>query len=148
MKNIFQKFMALLLMVVISIVLAQIEMGSGIALAFALPVGFANLTYPCGEENMGGYMNRILFIPACSVSAVPELSTTEATTAADLVTAAGAFTFNQYLFTLQKAQYSLMPRHRANWTVNHTCKPLNLCTRGHRPKPVRLQGRSTIRLAT
>ena len=84
MKNIFQKFMALLLMVVISIVLAQIEMGSGIALAFALPVGFANLTYPCGEENMGGYMNRILFIPACSVSAVPELSTTEATTAADL----------------------------------------------------------------
>jgi len=93
MKNIFQKFMALLLLVVISIVLAQIEMGSGIALAFALPVGFANLTFPCGEENMGGYKNRILFIPACSVSAVPELSTTEATTAADLVTAAGAFTF-------------------------------------------------------
>lgn len=93
MKNIFQKLMGLLLLVVVSIVIAQIEMSSGIALAFALPIGFANLTWPSGSENMGGYKNKLLFIPADAVTAVPEIVNTEASAAEDLVTAAGAFTF-------------------------------------------------------
>lgn len=93
MKNIFQKLMGLLLLVVVSIVIAQIEMSSGIALAFALPIGFANLTWPSGSENMGGYKNKLLFIPADAVTAVPEIVNTEALAAEDLVTAAGAFTF-------------------------------------------------------
>lgn len=85
--------MGLLLLVVVSIVIAQIEMSSGIALAFALPIGFANLTWPSGSENMGGYKNKLLFIPADAVTAVPEIVNTEALAAEDLVTAAGAFTF-------------------------------------------------------
>lgn len=93
MKNIFQKFMGLLVLIVVSIVIAQIEMSSGIALAFALPIGFANLTWPSGSENMGGYKNKLLFIPADAVTAVPEIGNTEALAAEDLVTAAGAFTF-------------------------------------------------------
>src|SRR5690554_4396150 len=93
MKNIFQKLMGLLLLVVVSIVIAQIQMSSGIALAFALPIGFANLTWPSGSENMGGYKNKLLFIPADAVTAVPEIVNTEALAAEDLVTAAGAFTF-------------------------------------------------------
>lgn len=67
----------------------------GIAMvAFALPVGFGPLKWACGTENMGGYKNRLLFIPACSVSAIPELPE-EITESADLVTAAGAFTFTE-----------------------------------------------------
>lgn len=54
--------------------------------------GFGPLNWPCGSENMGGYKNRLLFIPACAVSAVPELPST-VSDAADLVTADGAFTF-------------------------------------------------------
>lgn len=92
MKNIFQKFLGVLVLVIVSIVIAQIEMGTGMALAFALPIGFSNLTWPSGSENMGGYKNRLLFIPADSVTAVPELPP-EAIAAEDLVTAAGAFTF-------------------------------------------------------
>lgn len=95
MKNIFQKFMCMLILAIISIVIAQIEIGTGIALAFALPVGFANLTWPSGSENMGGYKNRLLFIPVDSVTGVPELSSTTITDAEDLVTAEGAFTFKE-----------------------------------------------------
>lgn len=65
----------------------------GIAMvAFALPVGFGPLKWACGSENMGGYKNRLLFIPSCSVSTIPELPA-EITDADDLVTAAGSFTF-------------------------------------------------------
>lgn len=65
-----------------------------LSFAFALPPGFINLKHPCGSENMGGYKNRLLFIPACSVSAVPELPPiTELSETEDLVTAAGAFVF-------------------------------------------------------
>lgn len=63
-----------------------------VGLAFALPVGFGPLKWACGSENMGGYKNRILFIPSCDITAVPELPA-EITDAADLVTATGAFTF-------------------------------------------------------
>lgn len=54
--------------------------------------GFAPLDWPCGSENMGGYQNRVLFIPACAVSATPVLPSVVAA-AADLITAEGAFTF-------------------------------------------------------
>lgn len=94
MKNFAQKIIGLLFLAVISIVIAQINLEGGMALAMALPVGFGPLNWPCGTENMGGYKNRLLFIPACSVSAVPELPAIDATsTAANLVTAEGAFTF-------------------------------------------------------
>lgn len=66
----------------------------GIALAFALPIGFGPLKWACGSENMGGYKNRVLFIPACSVSEIPTLPA-EVTESVDLVTAAGSFTFNE-----------------------------------------------------
>lgn len=64
-----------------------------VGLAFALPVGFGPLKWACGSENMGGYKNRVLFIPSCSVKAVPTLPA-EITDTEDLVTAAGAFEFN------------------------------------------------------
>ncbi len=64
----------------------------GLALAFALPIGFGPLKWACGSENMGGYKNRLLFIPACSVKTVPELPAVTAASE-DLVTAAGAFVF-------------------------------------------------------
>lgn len=63
-------------------------------LAFALPVTFAPLKWPVGSENMGGYKNFILFIPADSVSATPELPAEIAATE-DLVTATGAFVFKE-----------------------------------------------------
>jgi hypothetical protein len=94
MKNIFQKFLGALVLVTVSIVIAQIEMGTGMALAFAMPIGFSNLTWPSGSENMGGYKNRLLFIPASAVTVVPELPT-EPVASDDLVTAAGAFTFKE-----------------------------------------------------
>lgn len=65
----------------------------GIALAFALPIGFGPLKWACGSENMGGYKNRLLFIPSCSVKTIPELPA-EILATEDLVTAAGAFVFN------------------------------------------------------
>lgn len=83
-----------LLLVTAAIVVAQVNLDAAASLAFALPVGFGPLGWPCGSENMGGYKNRLLFIPACSVTATPELPTIIAT-AADLVTATGAFTFKE-----------------------------------------------------
>lgn len=68
-------------------------LSEGIGLAFALPAGFVNLKHGCGSENMGGYQNRLLFIPACSVSSIPELASAVAETE-DLVTAVGSFVFN------------------------------------------------------
>lgn len=65
-----------------------------LSLAFALPVGFVNLKHECGTENMGGYQNRLLFIPACAVSSVPQLPPkAEIQDTEDLVTAEGSFVF-------------------------------------------------------
>lgn len=73
------------------------EVATGvISFAFALPPGFVNLQHPCGSENMGGYRNRVLFVPACAVSAAPEVpSISTASDPADLVTAEGAFVFKE-----------------------------------------------------
>lgn len=94
MKKYLQKFAGLIVLVIVSIVIAQVNMETGVALAMALPVGFGPLKWDCGSENMGGYKNRLLFIPSCLVSAAPELpDPSTITTASDLVTASGAFTF-------------------------------------------------------
>lgn len=92
MKNFIQKFAGLFILIIISIVIAQINLESGVAIAMALPVGFGPLSWPCGSENMGGFKNRVLFVPDCAVSAVPALPEV-ITDATDLVTAAGSFTF-------------------------------------------------------
>ncbi len=94
MKKYLNLILSFSMLIIISIVIAQVNLESGMALAFALPVGFGPLKWPCGSENMGGYKNRLLFIPACSVTATPEL-TDPVTTVADLVTATGAFTFKE-----------------------------------------------------
>ena len=93
MKNILQKFIGLVVLAIIALVIAQVELGAGITLAFAMPVGFSPLKWDCGTENMGGYKNKLLFIPACAVTAVPELPTEDVTEAKDLVTAVGSFEF-------------------------------------------------------
>lgn len=55
---------------------------------------FAPLKWPVGQNNMGGFKPRLLFIPAEAVSAIPTVPTPEeATDNADLVTAKGAFAF-------------------------------------------------------
>ena len=52
------------------------------------------ITWPCGNDNMGGLKAFVLFIPACAVSAVPELpEITDASVDTDYVTAAGSFVF-------------------------------------------------------
>lgn len=54
--------------------------------------GFGPLLHECGSENMGGYQNKVYFIPDCAVTEVPALPAVIAEDA-DLVTAEGAFTF-------------------------------------------------------
>lgn len=55
---------------------------------------FAPLKWKVGQNNMGGFKPRLLFIPAEVVSAIPTVpAPEEATDNADLVTAKGAFTF-------------------------------------------------------
>jgi len=93
MKKYSKQILSLLTLVVVSIVIAQINLQDGLALALALPVGFAPLKWAAGSENMGGFKNRLLFIPAASVTAAPDLPTTIAA-AEDLVTAEGSFTFS------------------------------------------------------
>lgn len=93
MKKYFKSFLVLLTLVIVSIVIAQINLQSGLALALALPIGFSPLKWETGSENMGGFKNRLLFIPAASVTAAPDLPTTIAA-AEDLVTAEGSFTFS------------------------------------------------------
>ena len=67
----------------------------GLALALGVfPVSFAPLKRKCGLENMGGYKNKLLFIPECSVTTVPELPT-DITQPEDLATATGSFTFKE-----------------------------------------------------
>lgn len=93
MKKYSKQILSLLILVIVSIVIAQINLQDGLALAMALPVGFAPLKWAAGSENMGGFKNRLLFIPASSVTAAPDLPTTIAA-AEDLVTAEGSFTFS------------------------------------------------------
>lgn len=54
--------------------------------------GFAAMKYSSGQNNMGGFKDRVLFIPADAVTAVPKLPAV-LTSNDDLVTATGSFTF-------------------------------------------------------
>ena len=56
--------------------------------------GFAALDWNIGQNNMGGYKNKLLFIPANCVDSVPSLPASP-TTNAEMVTATGAFAFKQ-----------------------------------------------------
>ncbi len=83
-----------LCVIIVAIVAAQINIDTAASFAMALPVGFGPLKQNCGTENMGGFKNRLLFYPACAVSAVPTLSDAPAS-ALELVQAVGAFTFKE-----------------------------------------------------
>lgn len=65
----------------------------GIQLA-ASGAAFAPLKWDMGQNNMGGYKARLLFVPVNAVSAMPEVPIPSAATDnKDLVTAKGSFTF-------------------------------------------------------
>ncbi len=65
---------------------------SGDACLMTATAGFAALDWPIGQNNMGGFKNKLLFIPYGSVSAIPSLPSSPTDNAA-MVTAAGQFTF-------------------------------------------------------
>lgn len=56
---------------------------------------FSPLLWPCGEENMGGFTNRLVFVPFCALKAAPALPKREDILKdEDYATAKGAFEFN------------------------------------------------------
>jgi len=60
-----------------------------------MKVNLNPLLWLAGQDNMGGFKARVLFVPASAVSAVPVLPiVTDVSTDVDQVTAAGAFVFN------------------------------------------------------
>ena len=67
--------------------------GSDCILATAT-AGFAALDWNIGQNNMGGFKNKLLFIPMNCVESIPSLPTSPSNNA-ELVTAAGAFAFKQ-----------------------------------------------------
>lgn len=74
--------------------LLSLDAHSSIATVLAAGPAFAPLKWNAGQNNMGGYKSRLLFIPAESVSDVPTVpDPDEATDNNGLVTADGAFTF-------------------------------------------------------
>lgn len=91
MKNKYAKSImaALFVVAVISAVFALFN-DTNIIMATA----FAAMTWDSGQDNMGGFKNRMAFIPESLVSAVPTIPSVKAT-AADYVTAAGTFTFKE-----------------------------------------------------
>lgn len=73
--------------------LLSLDMNDTTTIVAAGPV-FANLKWATGQNNMGGYKSRLLFVPAEVAATVPTVPAPDA--AADnteLVTADGAFTF-------------------------------------------------------
>jgi hypothetical protein len=55
---------------------------------------FNPLLWPCGEENMGGFSNRIAIIPVCMVNSAPTLpDKADVNSLEDLAVAEGSFTF-------------------------------------------------------
>lgn len=68
--------------------------GSNLLLTLATGPAFAPLKWPTGQNNMGGYKSRLLFIPFDAPEAVPEVPLPSAAKGNDeLVTATGSFTF-------------------------------------------------------
>ncbi len=63
-------------------------------LTLAAGPAFAPLKWPTGRNNMGGFKNRVLFIPVDAVVSIPTVPNWEdAEEAVDLVTAKGEFVF-------------------------------------------------------
>lgn len=96
-KRVFFLF-SLLILAVLALPEAQqlfnIDCGNDLMSYAAGGAAFAPLKWNLGQNNMGGYKPRLLFIPAEAVSAIPTLPVPEeATDNRDLVTAKGAFTF-------------------------------------------------------
>lgn len=73
--------------------LLSLDLNDPAAILAAGPA-FAPLKWKMGQNNMGGYKARLLFIPEEAAATVPTVPNTEdATDNDDLVTAEGAFTF-------------------------------------------------------
>lgn len=65
--------------------------GSNLLLTLATGPAFAPLKWPTGQNNMGGYKSRLLFIPFDAPEAVPEVPLPSAAKGNDeLVTATGS----------------------------------------------------------
>ncbi len=87
------------LLLLVAVMLPEVQqvlsidaVGDGVTLAAG--AAFAPLKWPMGQNNMGGFKPRLLFIPADAVSAVPTVpDPSEATDNEALVTAAGSFEF-------------------------------------------------------
>ncbi len=62
------------------------------AFTLTATAGFAALDWPIGQNNMGGFKNKLLFIPQTCVESVPTLPASPSSNT-EMVTAAGAFTF-------------------------------------------------------
>ncbi|MGL4860584.1 MAG: hypothetical protein ACRC5A_12805 [Enterobacteriaceae bacterium] len=94
MKNLIRALLLGCLAVCVGAYLFDMDTVAVASLAFAVPtVGKSPLLWD-GSENMGGFKNRVAFIPAADVSVVPALPLPADIAAdADLVTAKGAFTF-------------------------------------------------------
>lgn len=64
------------------------------AMMIAVGPAFAPLKWPVGQNNMGGYKSRLLYIPIASASSVPTVPDPDKATDNDsLVTAEGTFSF-------------------------------------------------------
>lgn len=87
MKNISKAFSLLLFLLIVTVLFFPDTCIDGIQYAT-----FAPLLWKAGSDNMGGYKNRIAFIPESSVSAAPTLPKLPVKNE-DYVTAAGTFTF-------------------------------------------------------
>lgn len=74
--------------------LLSLDMQDSVATLMAAGPAFAPLKWNSGQNNMGGYKSRLLFVPAEAAATVPTVpSPDKATGNIELVTAEGAFTF-------------------------------------------------------
>lgn len=65
---------------------------SAVSMAFV----FAPVTWPCGGENIGGFLGKVLVIPDCMIKERPDLKKyDEITATADYSIASGAYTFKE-----------------------------------------------------
>ncbi len=86
--------LAIAFIAVMAVYLCGYTEGNESTLLMAVGPAFAPLNWPMGRNNMGGFKGYLLFVPADAAIAVPTVPKwEEATDNADLVTAAGSFTF-------------------------------------------------------
>lgn len=92
--KLFFAFAIMAAMIAVSCIIGLDDLGLKEGLALASGPAFAPLKWPVGRNNMGGYKNRLLFIPVDAVVSVPTVPNWEdAEEAVDLVTAKGEFVF-------------------------------------------------------